>query len=107
MDFQMITTVATIVALALNLLALLFAGFQTLLARYSLEAAKESIEHSRKSQHLEFLPQAGWIIQVRVSLERWREGLHKAVELLEDALRASVNRCVNRFRQQAPLRLPF
>lgn len=86
-DFQVITMTVTIVALTLNFCALLFAGYQALLTRKALEAAKEGIEHARRSRHLEFLPQAGWIIQVRVSLEQWQEGLNKAIELLEEALR--------------------
>lgn len=72
----------TIGALVLNFFALLFAGYQTLASRKALGTARESIDLTRTSRYLEYLPEAGWIIQVNVSLERWRSDLQSSVELL-------------------------
>lgn len=77
----------TILALALNFMGLIFAGYQAILARRSFESAKESIDHSRRSRHLEHLPQAGWIIQVQVSLDRWCDELQAVIGPLEEAVR--------------------
>lgn len=79
--------ILTIVALVLNFGALVFAGYQALLARKSFESAKEGIDHTRRSRHLEHLSEAGWIIQIQVKLDRWCDEVQVIIGPLEEAVR--------------------
>ena len=78
---------APIVALALNVAALGFVGYQTNLSRKSLDAAKQTIDDARRSRSLEILPRANWVIEVHWRLERWRSDLQKVGESLRAALK--------------------
>lgn len=71
--------ITTIVALALNVIALVVVAYQTWLTRKSLRAANRSIDLSIKTMHVEMLPNANWVIQVQVELERWRDDLKRVI----------------------------
>ena len=81
--------IATIVALSLNVIALVGVAYQTWLTRKSLHAANRSIDLSIKTMQVEMLPNANWVIQVKVELERWRNDLEN---LIEDSKAAAKNR---------------
>ncbi|MHB8804615.1 MAG: hypothetical protein ACYC7C_05185 [Coriobacteriia bacterium] len=75
----------TVAALGLNVVALAFAGYQSLLGRKALESTEESLvlsrkalestevslALSRKAMHIQMLPHANWAIRVQVDLDRW------------------------------------
>ena len=74
------TDVATIAALVLNAVALGVVAYQTWLTRKSLRTTNRSLELSIKTMQVEMLPNANWVIRVRVDLERWIADLQKVVE---------------------------
>jgi len=80
------TGVATVVALVVNTLALLFVICQTWLAKRSLSATRESLDDARLERQLEVLPKFGWVIQVQVDLEKWQKDLLEKRQQLEGAV---------------------
>lgn len=74
------TEVATIAALVLNAFALGVVAYQTWLTGKSLRMTNRSLELSIKTMQVEMLPNANWVINVRVDLERWIADLLKVIE---------------------------
>ncbi len=74
------TEVATIAALVLNAVALGLVAYQTWLTGKSLRTTNRSLELSIKTMQVEMLPNANWVIHVRVALESWIADLQKVVE---------------------------
>ncbi|MBU1557771.1 hypothetical protein KKC45_02310 [Patescibacteria group bacterium] len=67
----------TIIALLINTVALLFVIYQTYIAEESLSATKKSIDNAKTQRQLEILPNANWVIEVRVNLEFWKRDLEE------------------------------
>ncbi len=80
------TEFATIVALVLNAGALAVVAYQTWLTGQSLRATNRSLQLSIKTMQVEMLPNANWVIAVRVNLERWIADLQKIVATSHAAL---------------------
>lgn len=80
------TEIATIVALLLNAGALGVVAYQTSLTRKSLIATDRAVGLSVKTIQVEMLPNANWVITVRVSLEGWRADLQETAAACRDAL---------------------
>jgi hypothetical protein len=62
--FEIITVVAT-------LLALIFAIYQSILARRSLDAARKSIDEDKRVRQLSMIPKMSSVIEVQIRLDRW------------------------------------
>lgn len=77
---------ATIIALIVNTIALLFVIFQTWLAKQSLGATRKSIDDAKAERQLEILPKFTWVIQVQVDLERWKKDLYEKQKSLQLSL---------------------
>lgn len=80
--------IVAIGALVLNAVALLFAGYQTLLTRKSLTSTDRALELSLRATQVEVLPEAGWVIQVQVDFDRWIEDLEWAKRTSREAREA-------------------
>lgn len=82
-----LSDILTITALFLNFVALIIVTIQTIYTRRSLNAARKSIEATRKARELEILPRANFIIKVQTDLERWKKDLLETTGALEKAIR--------------------
>jgi len=78
------TNVLTIIALVLNFLALIVVTIQTILTRNALDAARDSIESSRKARQMEILPRASFIITVQNDLRQWKTEFQTTITTLEE-----------------------
>lgn len=72
--------ILTIVALLLNAVALTVIGYQTWLTRKSLRETRRSVELSTRTMQVEMLPNANWVIRVRVELEMWKKDLEDVIK---------------------------
>jgi len=84
-----ITLLITIITLALVFI-------QTFYAKKALLKARRSIELSTMSKQLEMLSRSNYIIQVRISLTRWREELEKVLKYLKENNNNEIKKISNR-----------
>lgn len=94
--------IATIIALIVNTLALLFVIYQTWLAKRSLSATRESIDNAKVERQLEVLPKFGWVIQVQVDLEKWQKDLLEKKQQLEEAIRIRDRTILRNIAEKSP-----
>ena len=66
--FEIITTSATLVALATAI-------YQSILARRSLDEAKKAIDEDKRSRQLSMIPKMYWVIAVQMRIDRWLKDL--------------------------------
>ena len=67
---ELVTTVATLIALAIAI-------YQSVLARRSLEAAKKSIDEDKRARQLSIVPKMSWVIEVQMRIDAWLIDLNK------------------------------
>ncbi len=75
------------ITLIINTAALLFVIYQTWLANQSLAATRKSIDDAKIQRQLEVLPEAFYVIHVRVNLENWKKDLIEKRDKLELAIK--------------------
>lgn len=94
--------IATIIAVVVNTLALLFVICQTRLAKRSLSATRESIDDAKVERQLEALPKFGWIIRVQADLEKWQKDLLEKEQQLEEAIRIRNGTILQNIAERSP-----
>jgi len=82
-----LATILTVVALALNLIALCTVAYQTYLNRKAVLLATESIDESRRARQIEMLPRAGFVFEAEYHLKTWRKHLHELQTEIHEAHR--------------------
>lgn len=92
----------TLIALAINTLALLVVAYQTWLTKRALSATKESIDDAKVERQLEVLPKFTWVIHVQVDLEKWKSDLFKKRQELREAIRARNATVLQRIAMGSP-----
>ena len=80
-------TILTLLTLLLNVIVLLIVAYQTYLTRNSLNIAKTSIDENRKARQIENLPDVNYIIEVKVTIERWRTKCKELAKSLEKVIK--------------------
>ncbi len=101
--FEIITSLATLVALG-------FAIYQSILARRALNAAREAIEDDRRARQLSLLPEMSWVVQVQTRLDKWLSDLEemksKTLEALENK-NEEMLKAVVRSAVHEPKKVPY
>lgn len=68
----MSTEIVMTIALLINVGALIFVGYQTLLTRRSVKLTEKNIKEAQRVRELSDLPKAHLVLEVRMYLEKWR-----------------------------------
>jgi hypothetical protein len=75
----MSTEIVVTIALFVNVGALIFVGWQTLLTRQSVKLAEHNTKEAQRAKELFDLPKAHLVISVRMQLEEWRADLQTLI----------------------------
>ena len=81
----------TIIALFVNVGALIFVGVQTWLNRRALNIAEKNFKESQRAKEIYDLPKGNLFLTLRAEISNWREQLQKIIDD-EEAIKARMNK---------------